>query len=158
MVDTSEEKLKSTFKGVKRSYIPINTILRIDEVDKKGTAKISKNKNAKVLKVKFKIEGRLFWKKRPGLFFKVDAGTFIPEILLEASDPNGKNVFYKVMESTCPWKFKLGKSKNILSIRGKVPASVKERSCSIKISPFTEEKKGETLVLKFDIKRLRNGL
>ena len=114
----------------------------------------TKNKNAKVLKVKFKIEGRLFWKKRPGLFFKVDAGTFIPEILLEASDPNGKNIFYKVMESTCPWKFKLGKSKNILSIRGKVPASVKERSCSIKISPFTEEKKGETLVLKFDIKRI----
>jgi len=49
VVDTSEEKLKSTFKGVKRSYIPINTILRIDEVDKKGTAKISKNKNAKVM-------------------------------------------------------------------------------------------------------------
>ena len=49
VVDTSEEKLKSTFKGVKRSYIPINTILRIDEVDKKGTAKISKNKNSKVM-------------------------------------------------------------------------------------------------------------
>ena len=34
VVDPSEDKLKSEFKGVNRSYIPINAILRIDEVDK----------------------------------------------------------------------------------------------------------------------------
>ena len=44
VVDPSEDKLKSEFKGVNRSYIPINAILRIDEVDKKGSAKIKKNK------------------------------------------------------------------------------------------------------------------
>ena len=33
VVDPSEEKLKSEFKGVKRSYIPMQAIIRIDEVD-----------------------------------------------------------------------------------------------------------------------------
>ena len=41
LVDPSEEKLKSEFKGVKRSYIPLQAIIRIDEVDKEGTGKIS---------------------------------------------------------------------------------------------------------------------
>ena len=43
VVDTSEEKLKSKFSGVDRSYIPISCILRIDEVEKKGIAKITEN-------------------------------------------------------------------------------------------------------------------
>ena len=38
VVDTSEEKLKNEFKGVQRSYIPVSCIMRIDEVDKNGTA------------------------------------------------------------------------------------------------------------------------
>ena len=41
LVDPSEEKLKSEFKGVKRSYIPMQAIIRIDEVDKEGSSKIS---------------------------------------------------------------------------------------------------------------------
>tara|TARA_B100000029_G_C17497639_1_gene931530 strand:- start:1061 stop:1396 length:336 start_codon:yes stop_codon:yes gene_type:complete len=49
VVDPSEEKLKTEFKGVNRSYIPINAILRIDEVDKRGNAKITKNKNGNVM-------------------------------------------------------------------------------------------------------------
>ncbi len=40
VVDPSEEKLKSEFKGVKRSYIPLQAIVRIDEVDKEGAGKI----------------------------------------------------------------------------------------------------------------------
>ena len=48
VVDTSEEKLKNEFKGVQRSYIPINCIMRIDEVDKKGTAKITSSDSAKI--------------------------------------------------------------------------------------------------------------
>ena len=36
VVDPSEEKLKTEFKGVNRSYIPINAILRIDEVEKRS--------------------------------------------------------------------------------------------------------------------------
>ena len=49
VVDTSEEKLKKEFEGVNRSYIPINAILRIDEVDKKGNAKITKNKSENIM-------------------------------------------------------------------------------------------------------------
>ncbi len=42
VVDPSEEKIKSEFKGVKRTYLPMHAIIRIDEVDKQGTSKISK--------------------------------------------------------------------------------------------------------------------
>ena len=45
VVDTSEEKLKNEFKGVQRSYIPMNAIIRIDEVNESGEAKIKKNKD-----------------------------------------------------------------------------------------------------------------
>ncbi len=41
LVDPGEEKLKSEFKGVRRSYIPMQAIVRIDEVDKEGTGKVS---------------------------------------------------------------------------------------------------------------------
>ena len=41
VVDPSEEKLKTEFSGVKRSYIPLQAIIRIDEVDKEGSSKIS---------------------------------------------------------------------------------------------------------------------
>jgi hypothetical protein len=41
VVDPSDEKLKSEFSGVKRTYIPMHAILRIDEVDKEGANKIT---------------------------------------------------------------------------------------------------------------------
>ena len=41
LVDPGEEKLKTEFSGVKRSYIPMQAIIRIDEVDKEGSGKIS---------------------------------------------------------------------------------------------------------------------
>jgi hypothetical protein len=40
LVDPSEEKLKSEFGNVSRTYIPMHSIIRIDEVPKQGTAKI----------------------------------------------------------------------------------------------------------------------
>ena len=40
VVDPSEEKLKSEFEGVKKSFIPMHSIVRIDEVAREGTAKI----------------------------------------------------------------------------------------------------------------------
>jgi len=40
LVDPSEEKLKSEFSGVKRTYIPLHAVIRIDEVQKEGTNKI----------------------------------------------------------------------------------------------------------------------
>ena len=57
VVDPSEEKLKTEFKGVNRSYIPINAILRIDEVDKKGSAKITKSKSGNVMPLPTPIIG-----------------------------------------------------------------------------------------------------
>jgi hypothetical protein len=44
LVDPSEERLKNEFAGVKRSYIPMHSIIRIDEVEKEGAAKISDSK------------------------------------------------------------------------------------------------------------------
>ena len=40
LVDPSEEKLKSEFSGVKRTYVPVHAVVRIDEVEKEGTNKI----------------------------------------------------------------------------------------------------------------------
>ena len=42
VVDPSEEKIKTEFEGVKRTYLPMHSIIRIDEVDKQGASKISK--------------------------------------------------------------------------------------------------------------------
>lgn len=42
VVDPSEERIKSEFEHVTRTYLPMHSILRIDEVDKQGAAKISK--------------------------------------------------------------------------------------------------------------------
>jgi len=41
VVDPSEEKIKSEFSGVKRTYIPMHAVMRIDEVEKQGVSKIS---------------------------------------------------------------------------------------------------------------------
>lgn len=40
LVDPSEEKLKAEFGQVNRTYVPIQAIIRIDEVKKEGTNKI----------------------------------------------------------------------------------------------------------------------
>lgn len=40
LVDPGEEKLKAVFEGVRRSYIPLNTIVRIDEVEKEGSSTV----------------------------------------------------------------------------------------------------------------------
>ncbi|MDO9622755.1 MAG: DUF1820 family protein [Pseudomonas sp.] len=44
VVDPSEEKLKAQFDGVVRSFLPMNSIIRIDEVERLGTPKISEAK------------------------------------------------------------------------------------------------------------------
>jgi len=40
LVDPSEERLKAEFADVKRTYIPMQAVVRIDEVDKEGVNKI----------------------------------------------------------------------------------------------------------------------
>ena len=44
VVDPSEEKLKAQFEGVLRSFVPMHAIVRIDEVEKEGVARISESK------------------------------------------------------------------------------------------------------------------
>ena len=45
VVDPSEEKLKAEFAGVSRSFLPMQAIIRIDEVEQSGVAKISSGDN-----------------------------------------------------------------------------------------------------------------
>ncbi len=40
LVDPSEERLKTEFAGVRRTYIPLPAVIRIDEVEKEGANKI----------------------------------------------------------------------------------------------------------------------
>lgn len=40
VVDPSEERLKSEFEGVRRTYIPLQAVIRIDEVEREGANKI----------------------------------------------------------------------------------------------------------------------
>jgi hypothetical protein len=40
VIDPSEDSLKHEFAGVKRFYVPMHSVIRIDEVDHEGTSKI----------------------------------------------------------------------------------------------------------------------
>ncbi|MEM1404928.1 MAG: DUF1820 family protein [Pseudomonadota bacterium] len=51
LVDPAEEKLKNEFTGVTRSYIPLQSVIRIDEVAKEGVAKISEVKPSEATNV-----------------------------------------------------------------------------------------------------------
>jgi hypothetical protein len=41
VVDPAEEKLKTEFSSVKRTWIPLHAVVRVDEVEKQGSAKIT---------------------------------------------------------------------------------------------------------------------
>ncbi len=41
VLDPTEERIKTEFEGVKRSYLPMHSVLRIDEVSKRGASKIT---------------------------------------------------------------------------------------------------------------------
>ncbi len=43
VVDPSEERLKVEFNSVKRTFIPMHSVFRIDEVSKQGLAKVREN-------------------------------------------------------------------------------------------------------------------
>jgi len=53
LIDPNDEKLKTEFAGVKRTYIPLHNVLRIDTLEKEGIAKIhassSDNNNVRIL-------------------------------------------------------------------------------------------------------------
>jgi hypothetical protein len=41
VLDPSEEHLKMEFQGVKKTYVPLHAVLRIDVVEKEGVGKIT---------------------------------------------------------------------------------------------------------------------
>jgi len=48
VVDPAEERIKNEFTGVKRTYLPLHSVLRIDEVRKQGVSKITTFEGANV--------------------------------------------------------------------------------------------------------------
>lgn len=48
VIDPGEEKLRNEFEGVQRSFVPMQNVIRIDEVEKEGVAKIIDSKGDKV--------------------------------------------------------------------------------------------------------------
>ena len=40
VVDPSEERIQTEFEGVTRTYLPLHSIIRIDEVEKQGVSKV----------------------------------------------------------------------------------------------------------------------
>jgi hypothetical protein len=50
VVDPSEERLKVEFNSVKKAFIPMHAVFRIDEVDKQGVGKV-RDKNTDQNKV-----------------------------------------------------------------------------------------------------------
>ena len=51
VLDPSEERIKSEFEGVRRTYIPMHAVLRIDEVEKEGISKITKAEGGNIAQV-----------------------------------------------------------------------------------------------------------
>ncbi len=55
VLDPSEERIKSEFEGVKRTYLPVHSIIRIDEVEKRGVSKIVDAKGGNVAQFPYQV-------------------------------------------------------------------------------------------------------
>lgn len=55
VVDPSEERIKAEFEGVKRTYLPLHSVIRIDEVRKGGVSKISAVEGSNVAQFPFPV-------------------------------------------------------------------------------------------------------
>ena len=53
VVDPGEEKLKTTFADVKRTFIPMHSVIRIDEVTKQGKPKVTAGEPSNVTSLPF---------------------------------------------------------------------------------------------------------
>ena len=49
VIDPGEEKLRSEFNGVRRTFLPMPAIIRIDEVEKEGKPKVSESKGSNIM-------------------------------------------------------------------------------------------------------------
>ena len=48
VIDPGEDKLRTEFEGVQRSFIPMHAVIRIDEVEKEGVAKVTDSDGATI--------------------------------------------------------------------------------------------------------------
>ena len=48
VIDPAEDKLRSEFDTVQRSFVPMHAVIRIDEVEKEGVAKITDGSGSNV--------------------------------------------------------------------------------------------------------------
>lgn len=48
VIDPGEDKLRTEFEDVQRSFIPMHSVIRIDEVEKEGVAKITDSRGENV--------------------------------------------------------------------------------------------------------------
>ena len=55
VVDPSEEKIQTEFAGVKRTYLPLHSVIRIDEVRKSGVSKVSAAEGTNVAQFPFPV-------------------------------------------------------------------------------------------------------
>jgi hypothetical protein len=55
VVDPSEEKIQAEFAGVKRTYLPLHSVIRIDEVRKSGASKVSAAEGSNVTQFPFPV-------------------------------------------------------------------------------------------------------
>jgi hypothetical protein len=46
VVDPGEERLRTEFEGVRRVFVPMHSVVRIDEVEKVGTARVAASERA----------------------------------------------------------------------------------------------------------------
>lgn len=49
VIDPGEERLRNEFEGVERSFIPMHAVIRIDEVEKEGQAKVTDARGQNVM-------------------------------------------------------------------------------------------------------------
>jgi hypothetical protein len=55
VVDPAEEKIKAEFEGVKRTYLPLHSVIRIDEVRKQGVSKVSTAEGSNVTQFPYPV-------------------------------------------------------------------------------------------------------
>lgn len=55
VVDPSEEKIQAEFAGVKRTYLPLHSVIRIDEVRKSGVSKVSAPEGSNVAQFPYPV-------------------------------------------------------------------------------------------------------
>ena len=58
VIDPSEDKLRTEFDSVQRSFVPMHSIIRIDEVEKEGTAKITDSAGSNVMPFPMPMPGK----------------------------------------------------------------------------------------------------